>query len=107
MPQITLADPEGYIRKIDSSDPEIVARWLLEQARRMVTMNSTHNWRIYPIYPLLTWDVKAQAMVPDWPVGDIGGGSGSDVSKSMMEKIIRAMSEILEDFPGGREDHPE
>ena len=39
MPTIEIRDYMGAIRRVDSSDPEIIQRWLLEQARDLANAN--------------------------------------------------------------------
>ena len=64
MPQIQWRDAYGYEWSITSSEPDTIAAWLLEQAKRTASLN-TQTWeqRVI-IYPMMV-----AGGVTDWPVG--------------------------------------
>jgi hypothetical protein len=63
MPRIELRDASGYYHRIDSSDSEIIMKWLLEHAKQIVSANTNYQYNTLSVYPLMddngNWDWPA------------------------------------------------
>lgn len=69
MPHIEIRDYSGYTRTLDSSDPGIIAHWLLEQASELVNVNMTLSPVQLTIYPRYVFDSRSKRDVEDWQSG--------------------------------------
>ena len=96
MPRIRMIDATGRPYMIDSSDPEILAKWLWETLPRV---GPTH---IYPssirVEPLFNADGS-----PDWPpnaslsfVGELGGNRPVDNVRGLIAALTR-YAEMVEE----------
>jgi len=65
MPRIEMQDPSGRTYVMDSSNPETVARWLVETLPKVAgDPNYPGQIRVLPGF---VWDFKTRTDVPDWP----------------------------------------
>jgi len=70
MPRIEIQDYFGSFYRVDSSDPDVIKNWLIEQARNLVSTNSALGYirmNVWPIFGPMHHDGKADQ---DWPPGD-------------------------------------
>jgi hypothetical protein len=96
MPSITLIDNYGTPYHLTSSDPEIVAKWLLEQFRKAVSSNGQmQNWRMQ-VWPSMVPAGPGGKMEPDWAVSD-GGRMWEvwELNKDMMQRLYAAVCDVL------------
>jgi hypothetical protein len=94
MPTITLIDDYGMAYHLTSSDPEIVAQWLLEQFRKAVSQDSRQNWRMQ-VWPTMVPAGPDGRPEPDWPVSGADGGKMWELNKDMMQRLHAAVYDVL------------
>jgi hypothetical protein len=94
MPTITLIDNYGTAYHLTSSDPEIVAQWLLEQFRKAVSQDSRQNWRMQ-VWPTMVPAGPDGRLEPDWPVSGADGGKMWELNKDMMQRLHAAVYDVF------------
>lgn len=68
MPVIEIQDAFGQYHRIDSSNPDTIAAWLLEQVRHINTVNSAMMDCRIRVYPLSVTDPVTGQGAYDWPI---------------------------------------
>lgn len=65
MPRVELIDPMGRSRVIDSSDPKLIAAWIVEKLPEVAS--EPHYPGQVRVWPSFLWDPETKREVPDWP----------------------------------------
>lgn len=91
MPYFNIRDLAGMVWSLTSSDPEIVSAWLLEQARRAVTLNSMYGPLMLTVNPLVLDPVNG---VFDWPVSGVKSNIEYQIEAGQLLKLIRLMEQF-------------
>lgn len=106
MPRLELVDAWGVAHRCDTSDPGVVAAWLLEHARNAVTPDASN----YPAQ-LRVWPMASGQRGPDgqpaydWPAAVAGAGGSLEFYLLTAGALQRLAAWLEAERGGGR--HPE
>lgn len=91
MPHIQMSDQQGRQIVIDSSDPELIAKWVVE------TLPKTGASNIFPsqvvIYPCFIYDPSTGQSAPDWPP-NVAHTFRAQLESNGVDGVRRLISEL-------------
>lgn len=91
MPRVELQDVSGRNIVIDSSDPELIAKWLIE------TLPKTGASHVYPtqirIFAGFMYDPATGQSAPDWPP-NVSHTFGAQLESHGVDGVRRLISEL-------------